>query len=222
MPAATVVVRKRVMEPWARLFESVSTQSHLAGRTKPDDRQLPDLSSPDDHHHPRRRVRLRRRLAGFPVTGPDPAGRSIGRAVGDPAESPADEREVAGTITVAVGMVTYGSGRHRAGGARRRRQRRPAEPRQWRPLPRHRRHDLPGHLGQRRVGTDLPDGLDATSSSAWTTPATGWDMANAELLGLEEANGIVFMENAQVLGFLEVGLTAVQPSASRPPVPPAA
>ena len=31
-----------------------------------------------------------------------------------------------------------------------------------------------------------------------------WDMANAELLGLEEANGIVFNPNAQVLGFLEV------------------
>ena len=31
-----------------------------------------------------------------------------------------------------------------------------------------------------------------------------WDMANAELLGLEEANGIVFKQNAQVLGFLEV------------------
>ena len=31
-----------------------------------------------------------------------------------------------------------------------------------------------------------------------------WDMANAELIGLEEANGIVFNPNAQVLGFLEV------------------
>ena len=31
-----------------------------------------------------------------------------------------------------------------------------------------------------------------------------WDMANAELLGLEEANGIVFRQNAQILGFLEV------------------
>jgi hypothetical protein len=32
----------------------------------------------------------------------------------------------------------------------------------------------------------------------------GWDMANAELLGLEEANGIVFSQNAQVLGYLEL------------------
>lgn len=31
-----------------------------------------------------------------------------------------------------------------------------------------------------------------------------WDMANAELLGLEEANGIVFLEGAQVLGFVEL------------------
>jgi len=31
-----------------------------------------------------------------------------------------------------------------------------------------------------------------------------WDMANAELLGLEEANGIVFKQDAQVLGFLDV------------------
>jgi len=31
-----------------------------------------------------------------------------------------------------------------------------------------------------------------------------WDMANAELLGLEEANGIVFNQNSQVLGYLEI------------------
>jgi hypothetical protein len=31
-----------------------------------------------------------------------------------------------------------------------------------------------------------------------------WDMANAELLGLQEANGIVFLQNAQVLGYLEL------------------
>ncbi len=31
-----------------------------------------------------------------------------------------------------------------------------------------------------------------------------WDMANAELLSLEEANGIVFNRSAQVLGFLEI------------------
>ena len=31
-----------------------------------------------------------------------------------------------------------------------------------------------------------------------------WDMANAELLGLEKANGIVLNQNAQILGFLEL------------------
>lgn len=38
------------------------------------------------------------------------------------------------------------------------------------------------------------------------TPNDGpsWDMANAELLGLEEANGIVFNQAAQVLGYLEL------------------
>ena len=38
------------------------------------------------------------------------------------------------------------------------------------------------------------------------TPNDGeaWDMANAELLGLAEANGIVYLEEAQVLGTLEL------------------
>jgi hypothetical protein len=31
-----------------------------------------------------------------------------------------------------------------------------------------------------------------------------WDMANAELLLLEEANGIIFRQNSQILGFLDV------------------
>jgi hypothetical protein len=31
-----------------------------------------------------------------------------------------------------------------------------------------------------------------------------WDMAHAEDIGLQEANGIVFRQNAQVLGFLDV------------------
>ena len=38
------------------------------------------------------------------------------------------------------------------------------------------------------------------------TPNDGesWDMANAELLGIEEANGIAFKQAAQVLGYLEL------------------
>lgn len=31
-----------------------------------------------------------------------------------------------------------------------------------------------------------------------------WDMENAEMLGLEEANGIVFKQDSQILGILEV------------------
>ena len=31
-----------------------------------------------------------------------------------------------------------------------------------------------------------------------------WDMANAELLLLEEANGIIFRQNSQILGYLDV------------------
>jgi hypothetical protein len=31
-----------------------------------------------------------------------------------------------------------------------------------------------------------------------------WDLAHAADIGLEEANGILFRENAQVLGFLEI------------------
>ncbi len=31
-----------------------------------------------------------------------------------------------------------------------------------------------------------------------------WDMANADLLGLEEANGIVFSQDVQILGYLEI------------------
>ena len=38
------------------------------------------------------------------------------------------------------------------------------------------------------------------------TPNDGesWDMANAELLGLQEANGIIFNPESQVLGYLEL------------------
>lgn len=31
-----------------------------------------------------------------------------------------------------------------------------------------------------------------------------WDMANAELFGLEEANGIIFNQDVQILGYLEI------------------
>jgi hypothetical protein len=58
----------------------------------------------------------------------------------------------------------------------------------------------------------------ATSVSDVTTPAfeapmlevlniendgPNWDMANADLLGLEEANGIILLQGAQILGYIE-------------------
>jgi hypothetical protein len=121
----------------------------------------------------------------------------------EPSESPAaDEREVAGTITVAEGMVFSGPG-----------------------------GTIQEALDIGPTGEDptLVNGVIfrdtdgtiylATAVSDESVPTfegpmlevlnmdnTGdsWDMANAELLGLEEANGIVFNRNAQILGFLEV------------------
>ena len=114
----------------------------------------------------------------------------------------ADEREVAGTITVAEGMTFSGPGGTvqealDAGSS----------------------DEYPNLVnGVLFLDTDGTIYL-ATSVSDESVPTfegpmlevlnmdnagDGWDMANAELLGLEEANGIVFNPNAQVLGFLEV------------------
>ena len=118
-----------------------------------------------------------------------------------PAESPADEREVAGTITVAEMAFSGPGGTVQealdAGSS----------------------GELPTLVnGVLFLDTDGTIYL-ATSVSDESVPTfegpmlevlnmdnTGdsWDMANAELIGLEEANGIVFNPNAQVLGFLEV------------------
>ena len=48
--------------------------------------------------------------------------------------------------------------------------------------------------------------FEAPMLKVLNTPNDGpsWDMANADDLGLQEANGIVFREDAQVLGFLEL------------------
>ena len=48
--------------------------------------------------------------------------------------------------------------------------------------------------------------FDGPMLKVLNTPNDGpsWDMANAELIGLEEANGIVFKQGAQVLGTLEI------------------
>ena len=119
-----------------------------------------------------------------------------------PADSPAAEREAAGTITVAEGMTFSGPGGTvqealDAGSS----------------------GEFPtlvnGVLfldtdGTIYVATSVSDASVPTFDGPMLevlnmdNTGDGWDMANAELLGLEEANGIVFNPNAQVLGFLEV------------------
>jgi len=123
----------------------------------------------------------------------------------EPSKSPAKpadvEREVAGTITVAEGMAFSGPGStiqktleigpsvHPAlvNGVLFR--------------------DTDGAI---YLATSVSDvsvpAFDGPMLEVLGMPNTGdsWDMANAELLGLEEANGIVFNPNAQVLGFLEL------------------
>jgi hypothetical protein len=118
-----------------------------------------------------------------------------------PAESPADEREVAGTITVAEMAFSGPGGTVQqaldAGDS----------------------GEFPALVnGVLFLDTDGTIYL-ATSVSDESVPTfegpmlevlnmdnsgDSWDMANAELLGIEEANGIVFNPNAQVLGFVEV------------------
>ena len=118
-----------------------------------------------------------------------------------PAESPVDEREVAGTITVAEMAFSGPGGTVQEA------------------LDAGNSGELPTLVnGVLFLDTDGTIYL-ATSVSDESVPTfegpmlevlnmdnTGdsWDMANAELIGLEEANGIVFNPNAQVLGFLEV------------------
>jgi hypothetical protein len=118
-----------------------------------------------------------------------------------PPESPADEREVAGTITVAEMAFSGPGGTVQqaldAGDS----------------------GEFPALVnGVLFLDTDGTIYL-ATSVSDESVPTfegpmlevlnmdnsgDSWDMANAELLGIEEANGIVFNPNAQVLGFVEV------------------
>jgi hypothetical protein len=57
-----------------------------------------------------------------------------------------------------------------------------------------------------RVGDTSAPTFDGPILQVLEMDADGpsWDMANAEMLGLEEANGIVFKQDAQVLGFVEL------------------
>jgi hypothetical protein len=120
-----------------------------------------------------------------------------------PSEAPADEeREVAGTLTVAEGMTFSGPG----GTIQEALDIGPTG-------------DDPtlvnGVLFRDTDGTIyLASGVGDTSVPTFEGPmlevlnmdneGPDWDMASAELLGLEEANGIVFRQEAQVLGFLEL------------------
>ena len=135
----------------------------------------------------------------------EPAAPSVEQPSQEPVETPADdvadEREVDGTITVADGLAFSGPG----GTVQE-------------------TLDIGPSVHPALVNGVLFLDTDgqiylATSVSDVTAPTfdgpmllvlnldnTGdsWDMANAELLGLEEANGIVFNQNAQVLGYLEL------------------
>ena len=119
-----------------------------------------------------------------------------------PAEAPSNEREVAGTITVAE-MAFSGPG-----------------------------GTIQQALDAGNTGADTPtlvngvlfldtDGTiylasDVSDESEPTfegpmlevlnmdNTGVSWDMANAEVTGLQEANGIFFKKETQILGFLEV------------------
>ncbi len=120
----------------------------------------------------------------------------------EPSEAPADEeREVAGTITVAEGAFSGPGGTIEETVAT-------GPVGEFPSLVR-------GVLFRDTDGTVyLASGVSDPAAPTFegpmlevlNTPNDGesWDMANAELLSLEEANGIVFNRAAQVLGYLEL------------------
>jgi hypothetical protein len=133
----------------------------------------------------------------------EPASPSVQPSVEPSAsESPADqEREVAGTITVFEGAFSGPGGTIQEA------------------LDAGPSGDLPtlvnGVLFRDTDGTVyLATGVSDITTPTFETPmlevlntpndGESWDMANAELVGLEEANGIVFRQGAQVLGYLEL------------------
>ena len=118
-----------------------------------------------------------------------------------PAESPVAERQVAGTITVAEMAFSGPGGTIQEA------------------LDIGSTGDLPtlvnGVLfrdtdGQIYLATSIGDEETPTFEGPMLlvlnmdNTGASWDMANAELIGIEEANGIVFNRNSQILGFLEV------------------
>jgi hypothetical protein len=137
-----------------------------------------------------------------PPAGPRPPARPSAAAGGDPAEAPADEeRDVAGTITVYPGTVSGPGGTIQQA------------------LDNGPTGDLPTLVNG--VLFKDPDGRIylATAVSDESVPTfeepmlevlgmasdgPDLDMANAEILGLQEANGIVFKPDSQILGTLEI------------------
>ena len=120
-----------------------------------------------------------------------------------PPESPADEeRDVAGTITVAEGMAFSGPG----GTIQEALDIGPTgdDPTLVKGVL-FRDTDGTVYLATSVSDTDAPT-FESPMLEVLNTPNDGpsWDMANAELLGLEEANGIVFNQDVQILGFLEI------------------
>lgn len=120
----------------------------------------------------------------------------------EPSQPAGEEREVAGTITVAEGMAFSGPG----GTVQEALDAGPSG-------------EMPT-LVNGVLFRDLDGTIYLAASVSDVTAPTfegpmlevlnmdnagdSWDMANAELLGLEEANGIVFNQNAQILGYLEL------------------
>lgn len=119
-----------------------------------------------------------------------------------PAESASAEREVAGTITVAEGMAFSGPG----GTIQEALDIGPTG--EYPTL-------VNGVLfrdtdGRVYLATAVSDATEPIFEGPmllvldYPDDGSSWDMANAALLGLEEANGIVFNPNSQILGYLEV------------------
>jgi len=119
-----------------------------------------------------------------------------------PSPAPADqEREVAGTITVAEGMAFSGPG------ATIQEALDTAYNGEYPSLVNgvlFRDTDGTVYLATSVSDITIPT-FDAPLLEVLNTPNDGpsWDMANAELLLLEEANGIIFRQESQILGYIE-------------------
>ncbi len=138
-----------------------------------------------------------------PTPTPKPADPTPEPAQPSQSEAPAEEeRQVDGTITVAEGMVFSGPG----GTIQEALDAGPSG-------------EFPtlvnGVLfrdtdGRIYLATEVSDEAAPTFNGPmlevlkFYADESSWDMANAELLGLQEANGIVFKADAQILGFLEI------------------